>query len=707
MDVCSQSNSDLSPTFQPAIQPNNTSAPLEHPLSRKQKRVEAAKKEKQIEGVLLRLGEQVDLLLQDAATELNVEAQVLTSRFLAARSAFHESRPTPWQGFVSKMSTAWKDEEDGGRKHKGAAYLNYVVKRIAEEGLYANLTPKEKEGLVVYAQELRNSKISAGSAKTVDKRLVQGNVKNELYAMADRLRHLHEITGLEAILIIVHGNSTDGLQPAYYASDDARRFLESHISVNMDRFLKLFELSCTSGAVGIAEESKMTRDKVKRLVRDALRASLCAAALSTASDGSGPTIQDADEISAITWTNYKGIVIRYKAVVYGWPMTPEGAMVDPSSVGGQKLLESYLNRITDKLNPTIGFRRLTHDEWTQWCDENNVLEDGLGRTRKVRSDKGKSRKIAESGTIISDAPKSLKRKSRNMTSNASKSSQRSKEKDGSSPGSVVTSNITTAGTSQPRPLAMEHPSSQLPAVDPTPTLASPNESTSAPSVTFDYSTNYVYPDTQVASAAAFPSSPFEFTRPSPIFVNTATSSNLSETWAASPTYPLVRVPTIQSQQLESANVAQPATSTASPGTPRATRTRRRRDPFIVMSPETFASRTPRPRHPRTGSVSSHDSRPSSPCPRPISSTTCNLVDPLVRVEPSSEVAPPHGSELPFGHIIHPALMPEMGLNSLTLPSHMNMAVSSFTQPPLTYTLPVRATTVVSLYSNNEFASPSE
>ncbi|KAG8728478.1 hypothetical protein FRC11_010974, partial [Ceratobasidium sp. 423] len=59
--------------------------------------------------------------------------------------------------------------------------------------------------------------------------------------------------------------------------------------------------------MSIAKESKMTQDKVKQLVRDALHASLCAAALSTASDGSGPTIQDADEISAITWMNYKGI----------------------------------------------------------------------------------------------------------------------------------------------------------------------------------------------------------------------------------------------------------------------------------------------------------------------------------------------------------------------------------------------------------------
>ncbi|CUA68890.1 hypothetical protein RSOLAG22IIIB_08134 [Rhizoctonia solani] len=683
MDVCTQPDSDLL-SLQPAPS-GNAGNSLNPPLSRKQKRVEAAKKEKRIEEALLKLGEQVDCLLQDAAAQLDIEVQMLTSRFLAARATFHESKPTPWQGFVSKMSAVWRDEEDGGQKHKGAAYLNYVVKRISDEGLYTSLSSKEKDELVLYAQELRDSKISAGSARTVNKRLNQGNVRNELYTMAERLQHLHEVTGIEAMMLVVRGKSTDGLKPAYFVSNSARQFLESHISIKMDQFINLLEISCISGAVGIAEENEITRDKLKRLIRDALRASLCAAALSTASDGSGPTIQNADEISAISWTNYKTIVLRYKAVVYGWPMTSEGAMIDPSSIGGKKLLETYLSRITDKLNPTIGFKRLAHEEWVKWCDENSVSAEGLGRMRRVRSDKGKSRKIVESGPILSDAPKSLKRKNQ-KTIHPSQPAKQSKPNINNNMSDSVATNEPTVGVTQDSPWSLSgDPQDQTFIADPAIILSSTNTPTR--SFTFSFPIDNAFLDIQDASTIdSIASSPFEFTPPSPLLSSNTSFSDLQGTMITSPTYPLIQVPAPEPNTM-----SQATSSATSPGTPRAARLRRRKDPFIVMSPESYASRTPRTRRARTASVSSLASRPNSPSPLPTPSVG-NPTELLPPVEPSTIVAPTQGSEsVPFGYITHPYVVPEA-----------NLAAST----PL-FAPSIHTTQVVSLYANTEFASPSE
>jgi hypothetical protein len=64
---------------------------------------------------------------------------------------------------------------------------------------------------------------------------------------------LSDKTGIEVISIVVRGDETAGLKPIYYASKKARRFLESHIRVDAEEFIRLLEQSAIGGAAGTCQ----------------------------------------------------------------------------------------------------------------------------------------------------------------------------------------------------------------------------------------------------------------------------------------------------------------------------------------------------------------------------------------------------------------------------------------------------------------------
>jgi hypothetical protein len=66
--------------------------------------------------------------------------------------------------------------------------MNYIVDRIVREDIYTDLSDKAKQECIDFAQKLRDDKLNTGTARTVDQRLNQGNVKKELFDMCDRVR---------------------------------------------------------------------------------------------------------------------------------------------------------------------------------------------------------------------------------------------------------------------------------------------------------------------------------------------------------------------------------------------------------------------------------------------------------------------------------------------------------------------------------------
>lgn len=188
--------------------PLTPQVPTEAKMRRKARKAEIHTNNKKVTEELTEIGEKMNKLLEDAATRLDVDLQQLTGKFLAKTSAVHEVKPTAWNGLVAMMAAdpEWSKMKRMSFVHmstpqeltrfllfahpgvyKGATYMNYVVQRIIDEQIYTNMSEADKKKCIEYAQKNRDAKISAGTAKTEERRLTQGNVSTELYNMCNRV----------------------------------------------------------------------------------------------------------------------------------------------------------------------------------------------------------------------------------------------------------------------------------------------------------------------------------------------------------------------------------------------------------------------------------------------------------------------------------------------------------------------------------------
>ncbi|KAG9076439.1 hypothetical protein FRC06_009507, partial [Ceratobasidium sp. 370] len=322
-------------------------------------RVARREKADKINTVLLELQEKTYEMLEAAAKELESDVEELRRLFLANSTAHMHAKPTAWNGLVHKKSKEWIDMKD---TFSGNKYIQYVVERIKDEGLYEKMSEQDEAHYVEIAQKLRDSKLSVGSARTVTHRKTPGNVYTELESIGQRLLHLHNVTGIEGMLIAVRGDEKDGMNPVYISSPKARTFLESYLKVDSDHFVTLMECASIGGASAVAVRHRTDTQIIKSNVRVALLESLRKAATSVGSDGSEPTITNPLIIPAISYSDYVTFVDQYKVEAFNWPMNGD-KMIDPSNVGGLKTLNSYLKLIE---SGKAGFRRITIAEWEEW-----------------------------------------------------------------------------------------------------------------------------------------------------------------------------------------------------------------------------------------------------------------------------------------------------------------------------------------------------
>ncbi|KAG8733229.1 hypothetical protein FRC10_000342 [Ceratobasidium sp. 414] len=314
-------------------------------------RVARREKADRINAVLLELQVKTYEMLEAAAEELEFDVEELRRLFLANNT------------------------------FSGSKFIQYVVERIKDEGLYDKMSKQEEAHYVEIAQTLRDSKLSIGSARTATHRKTPGNVYAELESMGKRLLHLHDVTGIEGMLVAVRGNEKDGMNPIYVSSPKAQTFLESHLKVDADHFVTLMECSAIGGASAVALRHRTDTQIIKSNVRIALLDSLRKAATSMGSDGSEPTTTNPLTISAISYTDYVSFIDQYKVEVFNWPMNGD-KMVDPSNVGGHKILSSYLKLIE---SGKAGFRRMPAAEWEAWKqarDEADVVVPTKRPSRK-------------------------------------------------------------------------------------------------------------------------------------------------------------------------------------------------------------------------------------------------------------------------------------------------------------------------------------
>ncbi|KAG8778762.1 hypothetical protein FRC12_024834 [Ceratobasidium sp. 428] len=369
---------------------------------RKAKRAAKAQADDAINEELAAIEENLHHLIDTAATKLDIDAEEIRSRFLAYAGSRASARPTAWNGLIHERSKEWSDMKGS---YGGGAYMLYVLERIRAEGLYEDMSDDMKGHYIKVAQKARDNKLNAGSARTGTKRLAQGSVKEELDAIGEKLNYLHSVTQVEYMLLSVRSKATDGLQAVYYASNKARSFMESHLTIEMSQLLTLMESAALGGAqketwtlgksprvepkepglfdsykerqaicsfycFKAANESRLPPDEyepeladrshtetaqAKSEVRKALLKSLREAAAAIASDGSPPMATNPNAIPFVEYKNYHKTVKQYKVAVHNWPMKTLGQMMDPNTMGlGQ--LQLLLRRIRGE---DCGFKRLT------------------------------------------------------------------------------------------------------------------------------------------------------------------------------------------------------------------------------------------------------------------------------------------------------------------------------------------------------------
>ncbi|CUA73045.1 hypothetical protein RSOLAG22IIIB_10489 [Rhizoctonia solani] len=330
--------------------------------------------------------------MQARAELLGVEISALRARFLMYASHRCDTQPTIWNGLVHVKSEEWADMKE---KYPGRAFLAYVVERIHNEDLYdlAKMSDEEQDQYIRAAQDARKAKLNAGVAKTSSERFVQGTVKNEIGAICNRLQYLHAATSIECLLFVVKGKAQDGLAPTYHASDKARTFLESHLKAPVAHLLDLMESSSIGGSAALALCHQTKTQLIKSRVRRAMLMSCRTAVTSVADDGSPPVVTEPLDIGMIEYKNYISFAKENKVIMEGWPVKPDGSLVDPSSMGLGKL--ETLLKLLENPNSGCGFKCLTENEWKEWTEKlDQDIKAGkvILPSRKTRSDAGKKRR---------------------------------------------------------------------------------------------------------------------------------------------------------------------------------------------------------------------------------------------------------------------------------------------------------------------------
>ncbi|KAG8689497.1 hypothetical protein FRC11_002291 [Ceratobasidium sp. 423] len=567
--------------------------------------------QKAIDQELDSIAGQVDRLIRDASERIGVDVAELTGQFLAKSTATHEKKPTAWNGLVSKVSSelAHKKEEP---EFRGAAFMRYVVQYIHDNNLYKDLTEKQKEELVAYTQKVRDDRVNAGQTKTIDQRLSQGSVKDEIFAMCKRLRHLHSLIGVEFLFITVRGTPKQGLKPVYYASPKSRQFFEMHLKLEMANIIPLLEESIINGAAGVVKEIQKTKTLLKTELHERLTNALRDVAIKPASDGWEPITEDRYAIK-MSYVNFKAIKETFGVDVFGWPMGEDGSMKDPSDLGGSQALRQWIVKVEAG---KVGFSRMTKDEHQAWLKE--YKEDLVNKTIKVCNKTQK--RLAIEGPSTAEPPHKKKTHPKTPTTT---------EGPGSAALTPATPSRSASTTPTPRITAeMTVPSSTDSLATATP-LANFEAVTANYFPSFDDSVtpSYSFETPPAFNQPSFPSTPatdiFDLSNyepPSLGFEHMAIG-HLSQ----SPTYPLVpvsnphagRIGFTQCTQQDSitSQTSDRSVQSQHPTTP--TTPHRRRDSFVNTSPADWAARSQRQPRRRTRTGSSTPSHVNTPAPQDL------------------------------------------------------------------------------------------
>ncbi|KDN33888.1 hypothetical protein RSAG8_13028, partial [Rhizoctonia solani AG-8 WAC10335] len=358
------------------------------------------------------------------------------------------------------------------------------------------------------------------------------------------------------------------------------------------------ESSSIGGSAALTLCHQTKTQLVKSRVRRAMLMSCRTAVTSVAEDGSPPMVTDRLDIGMVEYKNYINFVKENKVIMEGWPVKPDGSLVDPSSMGLGKL--EKLLKLLENPSSGCGFKRLSENEWKEWTeklDQEIVAGKIKLPTRKTRSDAGKKRKRDthvegdEADVSMAERKKNTKPKSKKASAPKARGSQATKQKKSSASNRSPSSDSLQAANPDAISDHLSH-------------AANPSQPTGVQDVTSaDQHDNLPMPTEMMRTSPLVDSTP-----------NTQTTFNF-EFGAVDPTAPQwpantpPRTSTPQASQigLKPSAIAARGSPRSGPGTPK------RDYRFVVSTPEQQAARANSPRRLRSRS-------PAMPCTPTVSRT---------------------------------------------------------------------------------------
>ncbi|QRW00691.1 hypothetical protein RhiJN_28709 [Ceratobasidium sp. AG-Ba] len=306
--------------------------------------------------------------VQKAAEELDISPEQLKQRFALVAPPQEQRKAMWWNGFISECADKWKAEYEG----HGRGLLPWVAQRAHNEGLYHEFTDEQKAEYAEKAFKKREESKSVKAASITRKKAVAA-VSEQLKALHQELQRMSLQAGVEFALFVTRSNLSDELDPFYVASENAATFLQGHMRLPPKELLTLMDLYSIGGVGAMAPHVKNQKEAYRLSVRTKLNLSYC--------DALKERGHDTTTFRHISYSNYDKIVYDFKIVLRGYPLTPNGQMVQISNLPGG--IPGLVHVDTQLASGAWGFEAIedsTYEPWKTQYDAAKALKESLPAT---------------------------------------------------------------------------------------------------------------------------------------------------------------------------------------------------------------------------------------------------------------------------------------------------------------------------------------
>ncbi|KAF7373335.1 hypothetical protein MSAN_00543100 [Mycena sanguinolenta] len=286
-------------------------------------------------------------------------------KLLANRSHYSGTRNTMlWNAFKHDLS---KQAKENGES-KSTIELNEEAKEKYEE-FKKNLTEDDKKELIAQLEDYRE--LQHKGVRATNKSAGADAMQNAL-RIGHVMRDMYERTGVRAIALFTRGNPDDPCLPHIEDSDEARRFFQEELKLDiLDAMRKFERWSCLRDSGGPKENHKLTviMKEISEMLNEGLQ-----------------KIKN-DTTVSMEYVNYRfAIVYQLGVELAGWPSWVE--MARASKLSAENAREIHRKLKSGEIH-WVALTKSQREAVAKEIEEQRA--QGPLKSRKQRSDKGMER----------------------------------------------------------------------------------------------------------------------------------------------------------------------------------------------------------------------------------------------------------------------------------------------------------------------------